>query len=239
MTPDAIDQPRWAAPELSVRDERRAAGKEGKFNQSRVLSKGAAEGRCAEYLFVQATWAGPMGRLALPPSRELLGCSCGWPFDRCMAGSALQTACAAIPRNHARSKPEGRISLAHLFFSASSDPQPTPNPTFHPQPQEMAMTTTMTTDRRRRLPGFLIALPLALVHLPQPARAQFGDLVPNPLSWMLSPWPYHCQAPVPLGQPCIEDYDCDASRRQHCHLTERVCAVGQPEGSSCDLGNGA
>jgi hypothetical protein len=89
-------------------------------------------------------------------------------------------------------------------------------------------------DQRRSLRALLLPLVLLL----QNTHAQQPQL-PNPLNnWMLSPWPYHCQPPVPLGQPCLEDYDCDASQAHHCHLTKRVCARGQPEGAPCNTGAG-
>lgn len=86
---------------------------------------------------------------------------------------------------------------------------------------------------------YLPAALLCLVSFSSPASAQLGGLMPSPLGW-LSPWPYKCQAPIPLGQSCIEDYDCDpgdgtaAHPPQHCHVSKKVCAYGVGAGEPCN-----
>lgn len=83
-------------------------------------------------------------------------------------------------------------------------------------------------------PRFLLLL--AALALLRRSHAQFGL---NDLMGMFRSWPFQCQAPVPLGQPCVEDYDCDfETQGHHCHIGRRVCAEGQPEGAPCNGGNG-
>jgi hypothetical protein len=86
-------------------------------------------------------------------------------------------------------------------------------------------------------PRSLLLLLLALA--PQPSHGQSSFGMGGTLgSFLFGAWPFHCQAPLPLGQPCLEDYDCDPSRGHHCHISRKVCAEGQPEGAPCNGGNG-
>lgn len=94
----------------------------------------------------------------------------------------------------------------------------------------------MGIHNRILLPLLPSLLPILLQQAP-PADAQGSGLMPNPFGRFYS-WPFQCQAPIPLGQPCTDDFDC-ASPDQHCHLSKRVCARGQPAGAPCNGGNGA
>lgn len=85
------------------------------------------------------------------------------------------------------------------------------------------------------VPAPRVLLLLAALALLQLSHAQFGM---GDLMGMFQSWPFQCQAPVALGQSCVEDYDCDPTQNHHCHLSRRVCAEGQPEGAPCNGGNG-
>lgn len=96
----------------------------------------------------------------------------------------------------------------------------------------------MLHQRHRQLAALVPATVLLLLSTQPPAaQAQLqgiGDFV-----GLFRAWPFHCQDPLPLGQPCVEDYDCNATQGHHCHVRDRVCARGQPVGAPCNGGNGA